>query len=817
MNVKINGFNQNGGTKDLSQIRISLDQIKKFLYLVQQLEKLPNIKRTSYDAARSLYHSVSTGHSIETLSKQMEMFFGPPKKSAGTPMPIKMKFNPSVRYLRGIRHEQVFFIKKTKTGFYYGALWPWQRIKDNITIHLGYCNNKMSDKELDNLEKMVKSRVLNEGVFSEFEADDGSRIHGISLASFLHMAMLEKLSCTIELKTDEVTGHLYLIDGELVDANTGSMKNKAAAYEILSWEGTEIEIKASEDKKKNTINEPLMEVLIEALRLRKHRRDKQIGPSDMARQRVSNGDTTYGRYQDLLDSAQKGRKKTRLLPVAAALIGLLILTGGGISVWKGMVKSSNAEKRYQSVLAKIENEENLDEKKKLLTQYLESSEESGFIQNARDKMLEIEKKIEEQDYALVISRVEELRVDKNYSRNAKEIYMTYLKKYPEGIHAGEIEDKILEISDRVAEHDFDQIKRSEALSYNVRIRSYMSYLAKHPTGEHRETVENMIQNLEREFYAYLNEQVPLCDKKNNWERCILLCDYYLSNFKNTNRMDEVAELKTKLIDKQEAQVLYAKVNKLGNDYKRAKSVYREFLDAHPDSYEYKKIKSRLDLINKKLSEKERWESLVALVENSDYSLREKINELSWYIRDNKAGRYVDDAKLMLSNLKNESRNLIRTQKKREKNLRAQAIRKEKNRIRREREKTIKDLNRAGDRYKINGNDTITDTKTGLTWCLLDSSVMLKSCQDYNSAVNYVKNLKTGGYSDWRLPRGSELAGIYKNPPFFPEGNAKWYWTAESYAKGYHNKVLIVTARNERFFEREERLASNCGAVRAVRP
>jgi hypothetical protein len=55
----------------------------------------------------------------------------------------------------------------------------------------------------------------------------------------------------------------------------------------------------------------------------------------------------------------------------------------------------------------------------------------------------------------------------------------------------------------------------------------------------------------------------------------------------------------------------------------------------------------------------------------------------------------------------------------------------------------------------NGNDTITDNATGLTWTQSDSGVGM----NYEAALNYCESLDTGGSSNWRLPNVKELQSL----------------------------------------------------------
>lgn len=99
---------------------------------------------------------------------------------------------------------------------------------------------------------------------------------------------------------------------------------------------------------------------------------------------------------------------------------------------------------------------------------------------------------------------------------------------------------------------------------------------------------------------------------------------------------------------------------------------------------------------------------------------------------------------------------------------------------------------------IDNNDgTISAPDTGLMWARKDSYSDLGRCLNWYESETYVKQLKTGGYADWRMPLMEELAGIYdvtkesvigwdhdEDYPLsisekFADGAAYWAWSAET--------------------------------------
>ncbi len=99
-------------------------------------------------------------------------------------------------------------------------------------------------------------------------------------------------------------------------------------------------------------------------------------------------------------------------------------------------------------------------------------------------------------------------------------------------------------------------------------------------------------------------------------------------------------------------------------------------------------------------------------------------------------------------------------------------------------------------YFINdGNGVVKDTRTGLMWTKKDSYADLGKCLNWHESKTYVSGLKTGGFSDWRMPEEKELMSIYDYSYWslisfdhhyplhldgvFADGAAYWYWVAES--------------------------------------
>jgi hypothetical protein len=144
---------------------------------------------------------------------------------------------------------------------------------------------------------------------------------------------------------------------------------------------------------------------------------------------------------------------------------------------------------------------------------------------------------------------------------------------------------------------------------------------------------------------------------------------------------------------------------------------------------------------------------------------------------------------------------------------------EKKRIASEVERITELLSGAGDRFIVNPNGTVKDNKTGLMWNLIDSTTLFNRCIDYKEALNFVKTLNTGGYTDWRLPAPEELTVLYRQKPYFPSTAPTWYWTSQTH-KRYLGRwmvdVDVVSTETSTEEEVKNKESWHCGAVRAVR-
>ena len=550
-------------------------------------------------------------------------------------------------------------------------------------------------------------------------------------------------------------------------------------------------------------------------------------------------------------------------------IAVVFIIAIGIFMTMRFLESRRMKAEYQIVLAQVGKVQKLESREKLLQLYIKSHKKNEHTINAEMRTIEIRGFIQERDYKIALGRADNLRKDKEYEK-AEATFKEYLKKYPRSTHTGEFKRKISEIRILMEGRDYENLKSLAQDNYKAKIKACTSYLTNYAKGKHKSVVEGLLLDISEEYFNYLKDEVIVCDKLEDWAECIQLCNHFTKSLKDNTHLNDVKAIRLDLEKKEQEYKdltkLMRKAKLKRKDYRAAKQIFLTYLKTNPDSTEYIKGKIKNELA--RLDEKREWENTLAYGKNEQNDLGKRIKRLRYYIGKESTGLYVEDAKMLLKRLQKEeqgvkrSRRLSDIQMKKEleqrkwneinafiRNLeinvfarirslesyisqnssgkyagqakskleQLKAEGKEWTRMEGIRKRLSVQLANSGGVFIDNGDGTVKDKRNGLIWCMLDSIDTLNKCINYESALKYVKTLKTGGHGKWRLPTARELALIYKGEPFFPSVAERRYWTSETRGKASWQTVSIVNSKKDRSFSIEYIKVNKCLAVRAVRP
>ncbi len=808
---------------EIAELKANLNLLEGFIGIAREINSLPDTNKRFYEESRSLFQVTSVGRDIVSLESILSKFFGLPVKPAGKSLPRKLRKNSTVKHLGGLQKDQSLFLLNLKTGQFYGALWPWRRNKTKIEVHLGYCSDWMTDHDYQQLENLVKHEVSH-SAFTQIGADIGGQIRGIGLPSFLQMAEMERSSFSLRISSHQKIGSLHIADGVLIAAEHNNQKGCEAAYQVLSWDDATIDIEPLDDTKSDEIKQPLMQVLMESLKIKDETTSTGEKPPGPATPRAKTRPKPHKRLVQLerAPGPRKPKKKVNLTTIAVAAISATAIVAAIYLAAIHMINSQVQKENYELLIKRVESSTALEQKRTLLQSYLRDNPKSEHMQEIQAKITSVENAIEDREFEQVTLKVSVLPVDEQYEKKAVELFEAFLEKYPNSRLMPQINRAINEIKNLIDQYYYEELKYAARLDFNERLRIYQQYLSRFPEGRYQKDVDSLIDEMGQKYLEYLESQESQCEEKQRWDPCIENYDDFIAAYRERPLSKTAMDSKERLLAKRDYQRLKRTSVDAGNDYLKILSLHRDYMAAHPRNPYQADIDAEMKTLNEKIKLQNKWIAVRTNAMDPRKGLFERIQQLDNYLRTNRSSPFTSDAQSLMTALETERRNALRENK-----LKTQQQQQEA-RAQREREELIRRQARVkqlstqlnaqlsgSQRYQPNGDGTVLDRKTGLIWALLDSEQELGGCLTYEAAKQYVAGLKLGASNAWRLPTSSELASILKQAPYYPSSGAEWYWSSEAYAKGFHSVADVVTAKNESVFKRQNRLQNECGAVRAV--
>lgn len=811
---------------EIAELKANLNLLDGFIEIAREINALSDIKKRFYEESRSLYQVTAVGRDIGSLEAILAKFFGPPAKPAGKMLPRKLRKNSAVKYLGGLQKDQSLFLLNLKTGQFYGTLWPWRRNKSKIEVHLGYCSDWMADEDYQQLEDLVKHGVSH-GAFEQMGADIGGRIHGISLPSFLQMAEMEKSSFSLRISSRQKVGNLHISEGTLIAANCDDQTGCDAAYQIISWDDAAIDIEPLDATKSDEIKQPLMQVLMESLKIKDESTSSAEKPPapPKARTQVQARPASKKRLVQLerAPTPRAPRKRVSILTIAVSAIVVAALTAVVYVSSVHMLNSKTQEENFEKLIQQVDAIANLEQKIRLLQAHLQANPDSSHVDAIQQKIKAVENAIEDRDFEQTTLKVSALPVDEQYEKKAVELFEAFLEKHPDSRLMPQINKAIGEIKNLIDQYYYEELKYAARLDFNERLRIYRQYLSRFPEGRYQNDVDTLIDEMGRKYLEYLASEEEQCEKNKRWDPCIANYDNFIDAYKARPAAEKAMEAKNRLVAEREYYHLLSASTEAGNDYLKILSMYQSYLETYPRNPHREAIDKEIQALNQRIKLQKKWIAVRSYAQDPGQSLFDRIQKVDQFVRTNRSSPYVSDAETLIAGLEKERQATLRANqlqaKKRQQIAQAQrereALAKRQARVKRLSAQLTAQLNNSS-RYQPNGDGTVTDRTTGLMWTLLDSQQELGGCLTYEAALQYTAALDYGAVSGWRLPTASELASIIKQAPYYPGSDAQWYWSSEAYVKGFHSVADVVTADNESVFKREHRLQSECGAVRAVR-
>jgi len=602
------------------------------------------------------------------------------------------------------------------------------------------------------------------------EAGVGGQLQGISLDSFLQMVQMEKTTCTLKVVSGKKEGLLYILNGDLIAAETQDLQDMDAACAIISWDDTVIEIDNSCAKTENEINQPLMHVLMEGLKLKDEKSaDKQ--DDDEGRTVPSDTTTTAPEGEEDQEDAEEQEdadksteddsikegeefelhvapQKKAGLPKVPIILGIVVIAAAAAYFFLSPPGSQSLDQVYQDTIAQVDLTDDTDEQIRLLTAFLNTAgDENEWAQAARLKITELKTMQANAAYIEISSQAEALVEAKEFAK-ATNLYKKHLKNFPGSPNANEIKATISKLADLAEKTDVAAVKAATASGSVTRIDAYRRYLQHHPQGQQAAEVKKLITAMEGEYFAYTEKQIAKAAMQEEWAECTQQVKKYSEIYPDSPKTQKLKKFlplfEKNRLEYADYEKALEKAQAAGTEYAQAHRILSDYLQSFPNTHLTSKIEDQIARY-KKMDEETKISSRTASLE--------------------------------------------------------------------------KLLAQSEGRFESNGDGTFIDKRTGLMWSTLDSKSVLDSCLNYESAATYIKSMNTGGHGDWRLPTPDELKTLFKVKPYFPATPATWFWSSQilrRYEGGWLLDVTVVTADSSPTPKKMVKDSRICGNVRAVR-
>lgn len=642
----------------------------------------------------------------------------------------------------------------------------------------------------------------------------GGQIHGISLDSFLQMVHMEGKTCTLTVKTADEVGYLYFLKGDLIDAEAGEVKHKEAAALIISWNEPVIEIREDCQKMTNNINQSLMNILMEGMKLkddRKLREKEPVSPEKGVTDKEKKKEDIISDLSMVEEAVEEAKEpedlmeKVKAKPEAPDVDRTLPDVDTSLKDLTKPVEKIDVQDALPEIKIKDRQKEKIDQfekpKKKhspiLLAAvagsaliviiglvFAISGTKSGRIKKEyKEIMVKVESQLEPQEKVKILQNFINAHKDNTYALNAEK----KLQEINAIIETGDYHATLQNADKLIAIKDYE---KASAV--------YKQHLIKHSDSKYKDEIKQKVADIssiidERDF-----KKVVDSNRLDIPEQIEIYLQYLENNPQGKHR-DKVKKLISDIKGK-----YYLSIEKKiiayneQEDWDKCIRLCNKFIQIYKNDKQSNELKGLTDSFRIKIKDKKAFARLLKRAEQEGSNYKAATQIYIDYLKAHPYSTVKDRVERELAG--------IERQEKEE-------------RIQKARIKIVALLQNSKGRFVANGDGTINDKRTGLMWCTLDSQLELAKCLNYESAVQYVQDLKTGGYEDWRLPTLKELAGIYKNKPFFPSLQERWYWTSKSY-KRHENfwvtNVLVVSSKKETDCDEEQKNSNQCGAVHAVR-
>lgn len=121
------------------------------------------------------------------------------------------------------------------------------------------------------LARPFELEELRRHISEQLQLAISGHLRGISIHNLLQMLESDEKTCTLKIQSKNRTGLIFIENGAVVGAETNDQENEDAFYAIIAWEDTSVGILHYNGKRPQTIQKPLLSLIMEGFRLKDER------------------------------------------------------------------------------------------------------------------------------------------------------------------------------------------------------------------------------------------------------------------------------------------------------------------------------------------------------------------------------------------------------------------------------------------------------------------------------------------------------------------------------------------------------------------
>jgi hypothetical protein len=506
------------------------------------------------------------------------------------------------------------------------------------------------------------------------------KITGINLTNFLQIVQMEKPTVTLLIAKGSKKGALYIENGEIIDAETKSgLKNLDAAYEIISWDDSSIELKKEMPKKERIIKMPLMNILMEALRLKDEKpqeNDEEEAEEEISDIEISIEEENEPEIENLeLETNEEPEQD--LFPDSEETFEDLDSISFDPKDYKPVDNNQNQEKQKNLLEdydigieleksapvkdftehiihpePKAESKEDKEDKAPSIEDFIEKKSPwkkivlvsiiaialvsglsaGGFIylKNAAIK----------KDYSSLISNLDKM----NYEDQKISLLKKFISRYPDSEFGNKAQSKLDSILKRSQKESFEiMIEKVEKLPVDdnyqeLASRYYENFLQRFPQGQYSDKTKNLLANIPQIIKKYEFDQIKAIPDSNPIEK-ISEIEKFKEKYPDSFS-DDINKIKIKTGDyyfsKLETEIKNVSSLESFENLKEKISSFKTLFPNHPDNYKTSRLLRNL--------EDNKWaDALLSSAKNQTSSIEEEKNFLKTYIQKNNNFKLVNAA------------------------------------------------------------------------------------------------------------------------------------------------------------------------------